>query len=57
LFGVAYKLDLDVDESIKKLKVKKHFNFVDWAKLKENVSMTGIKDKLKNYKNLHLEGE
>lgn len=57
LFGVAYKLDKDIDENIKKLKHNKHFNHVDWEQLKQSVSMTGVKEKLKNYQNLHLDGE
>lgn len=57
LFGLAYKLEKDIDGMIVKLQDNKHFDKVDWKKVKESVSMTGVKEKLKNFKNLHLDGE
>jgi len=34
LFGLAYKLDNNIDENIKRLKDNRHFNHVDWDQLK-----------------------
>jgi NhaP-type Na+/H+ and K+/H+ antiporter len=57
LFGLAYKLDQDIDKNIENLKDKRHFNHVDWDSLKQSVAMTGVKERLKNFRNLHLDGE
>ena len=34
LFGLAYKLDNNIDENISRLKDNRHFNHVDWDQLK-----------------------
>mmetsp|Transcript_29366 Transcript_29366/g.44332 ORF Transcript_29366/g.44332 Transcript_29366/m.44332 type:complete len:110 (+) Transcript_29366:1886-2215(+) len=38
------------------MKAKRHFNHVDWVKMKDNVRLQDLKNRLKRYQNLHLEG-
>ena len=53
---MTLQLEKNVDKNIEILKTKKHFNHIEWHKLKDSVKMIELKDKLKRYKNLELEG-
>lgn len=55
MFGLAFKLDVEIDDNIEILKHKRHFNTVDWTLLKKSVGMNNVKDRLKNFKNLQFE--
>jgi len=52
MFGLAFKLDIEIDDNIEILKHKRHFNTVDWKELKETVGMNNVKDRFKNFKSL-----
>jgi len=52
MFGLAFKLDVEIDENIEILKEKRHFSSVDWKLLKSSVGMNNVKDRLKNFKSL-----
>jgi len=52
MFGLAFKLDVEIDDNIEILKSKRHFNTVDWTLLKKSVGMNNVKERLKNFKSL-----
>ena len=56
LVGLTFQLDKNIDDNIELLKQKRHFNHVDWLKLRDSVRLTELKNKLKMYMNLHLDG-
>ena len=55
MFGLAFKLDVEIDDNIEILKHKRHFNTVDWGLLKKSVGMNDVKDRLKNFKSLQFD--
>jgi hypothetical protein len=56
LVGLTCQFDRNVDKNIEYLKQKRHFNFVEWPKLRDSVRLSDLKDSLKQYKNIHLDG-
>jgi sodium/hydrogen exchanger 10/11 len=46
LMGLTKQLDKNVDKDIEILKTKRHFNNVDWAKLRDDVHMKDLVKKL-----------
>mmetsp|Transcript_5431 Transcript_5431/g.9149 ORF Transcript_5431/g.9149 Transcript_5431/m.9149 type:complete len:461 (+) Transcript_5431:541-1923(+) len=57
LMGLTFQLEKNVDKNIEVLKTKRHFNHIIWDNLKEQMKLNELKEKLKQYKNLQLEGE
>ena len=57
LIGLTYKLEQNNNKNIEILRNKRHFNAVEWPKLKESIKMINLQDRLKRFKHLHLEGD
>lgn len=45
-----------MDKNIEILKTKKHFNQCEWSVVKQKVKMTDLQERLKNYRQIHLDG-
>lgn len=56
LVGLTFQLEKNVDKNIETLKTKKNFNHIEWSKLRESVKMVEVRERLKKFKNLELEG-
>jgi hypothetical protein len=56
LVGLTKQLDKSVDKDIEILKTKRHFNNVDWAKLRHDVHLIDLVKKLDKFQRLEIEG-
>lgn len=56
LVSLTKNIDKNIDKNIEVLKGKKHFNNIDWVKLRDSVRMHDLKRQFKQYENLHLHG-
>ena len=45
-------MDKNIDSNIEELKLKHHFNQVEWRSLRESVRLNELKRELKEFKNL-----
>ena len=57
LHGMTERLSRSVDENIGVLRQKRHFNHVEWENIKGEVDMHELRDSLKRFKNLKVEGD
>ena len=57
LHGMTERLNRSVDENIGVLRQKRHFNHVEWEKIKSEVDMHELRNSLKRFKNLKVEGD
>ena len=46
------QMDKNIDSNIEELKLKHHFNQVEWRSLRESVRLSELKRELKEFKNL-----
>ena len=51
------RLNRSVDDNIGVLRQKRHFNHVEWEKIKSEVDMHELRNSLKRFKNLKVEGD
>ena len=57
LAKISYELDEVDNKNIEKeLKNQKHFNYVDWDRLKSDVDLTNLKSRLQAYKKIDIKG-
>jgi hypothetical protein len=55
--GLTIQMDKNIDSNIEELKLKHHFNQVEWRSLRESVRLSELKRELKAFKNLTLLGD
>lgn len=55
LNSISYQLEENAEDHMAVLKDKRHFNHVDWKAVAKDIEMTELRNKLKKYKDLHLE--
>jgi NhaP-type Na+/H+ or K+/H+ antiporter len=56
LMGLTKQLDKNVDKDIEILKTKRHFNNVDWTKLRQDVHLVNLVKRLNKFEKLEIEG-
>lgn len=56
LMGLTKQLNKNVDKDIEILKTKRHFNNVDWAKLRGDVHLVDLTKRLGKFEQIEIDG-